>query len=71
MSCLAERSKKPIPEAERLPTLYYEEGISGLELALRVRHIIAYQHWLGNADYCFHDLRQEIMLWLDGIKQDE
>jgi hypothetical protein len=69
MSYLEEMSKKPIPEVERLPTLYHEEGIGSLELALRVRHIIAYQHWLGNADYCFHDLRQEIMPWLNGRKQ--
>lgn len=66
MSYLEEMSKKPLPEIERLPTLYYEEGIARLELSLKVRHIIAYQHWLGNADYSFHDLIQEIMPQLNG-----
>ncbi len=61
MSWLEEMSKEPLPEVERFPTLYYEEGIGGLELSLKVRHIIAYQHWLGNADYSFHDLMRKIM----------
>jgi hypothetical protein len=61
MSHIEEMSRKPIPEVERFPTLYYEEGIGSLELSLKVRHIIAYQHWLGNAAYNFHDLMQEIM----------
>jgi hypothetical protein len=64
MSYLEEMSKKPLPEVERFPTLYYEEGIGSLELSLRVRHIIAYQNWLGNADYSYHDLMQEINVFL-------
>lgn len=66
ISCLEEMSKKPLPEVERFPTLYYEEGIASLELSLKVRHIIAYQHWLGNAGYSFHDLIQEIIPQLSG-----
>jgi hypothetical protein len=66
-----EMSKKPLPEVERFPTLYYEEGIGGLQLSLRVRHIIACQHWLGNADYSFHDLMHEIMPVTSGSEHHE
>lgn len=66
MSYFERMSKKPLPEVERFPTLYYEEGIGGLELSLKVRHIIAYHNWLGNADYSYHDLMQEIMPSING-----
>jgi hypothetical protein len=71
ISYLEEMSKKPLPEIERFPTLYYEEGIGSLKLSLRVRHIIAYQHWLGNTQYSYYDLMQEIMPLLNEEEQHE
>jgi hypothetical protein len=49
------RSKQPLPEIERLPVHYYEDGIAGFELALRIRQLVALQHWLGNTDYSMDD----------------
>ncbi len=49
------RAKKPLPEIERLPVHYAEDGIEGFKLALRVRQIVAIQHWLGNPGYTLGD----------------
>jgi hypothetical protein len=54
------RGKQPLPEIERFPIHYYEEGIQGLEMTLRLRQIVALQHWLGNADYSMFDAIQEM-----------
>jgi hypothetical protein len=49
------RAKEPLPEIERFPVHYYEDGIGGFRLALQVRQIIAMQHWLGNSEYTMDD----------------
>ncbi len=51
-------SKKPLPEIERLPVAFYEEGIGHMEMCLKMRETIAIQHWLGRKEYSFHDLLQ-------------
>jgi hypothetical protein len=53
-------ARQPLPEIERLPIHYYEDGIHGFELALRVRQIVALQHWLGNSGYTLQDAIQEV-----------
>ncbi len=50
------RSKEPLPEIERLPVHYYEDGLAGFENALKFRQIVAMQHWLGNAGYSLLDV---------------
>lgn len=49
------REKEPLPEIERFPVHYAEDGIGGFQLALRVRQIVAMQHWQGNTDYTLQD----------------
>ena len=48
-------ARQGLPEIERLPVHYYEDGIGGLALALRLRQIVAFQHWLGNSEYSLDD----------------
>jgi hypothetical protein len=55
------RSKRPLPEIERFPIHFYEDGIQGFESTLRVRQMVAYQHWLGNSEYSMHDVIQEMV----------
>src|SRR5262249_37337318 len=45
---LQSRARQPLPEVERLPVHYAEDGIKGFELALRLRQMVAMQHWLGH-----------------------
>jgi hypothetical protein len=55
--CLLEqRAKEPVPEIEKLPVNFYEDGISSFEAALRVRQIVAFEHWKGNTDYTWYDV---------------
>ncbi|HEV3257007.1 MAG TPA: hypothetical protein VG013_09025 [Gemmataceae bacterium] len=55
------RAKQPLPEIERLPVYYYEEGIQGFELSLRTRQIVAMQHWLGHPEYSLFDALQSLL----------
>lgn len=51
-----QRAKEPFPEIEKFPVNFYEDGISSFEAVLRVRQVIALQHWKGNTDYTFYDV---------------
>ena len=52
---LHSRGKRPLPEIERLPVHYAEDGIGGFKLALHLRQMVAMQHWLGNSEYTLDD----------------
>jgi hypothetical protein len=53
-------AKRPLPEIERFPIHYYEDGIQGFVTALRIRQIVALQHWLGNSEYTMFDVLQSM-----------
>lgn len=55
-----ENAKKPLPEVEKFPTHYYEDGIGHFETMCRLRQAIATQHFLGRKDFTFYDLMQEL-----------
>lgn len=57
---LESRAKEPLPEIERFPVHYAEDGIEGFKLALRLRQMIAMQHWLGNPEYTLGDAIQSL-----------
>jgi hypothetical protein len=48
-------TQKPLPETERIPVHYYEDGIGGFTLALTLRQIVAREHWSGNTKYTLSD----------------
>jgi len=48
-------SKQPLPEIERFPIHFYEDGIGGFAMTLRYRQTVALQHWLGNTAYTLMD----------------
>ena len=48
MDDMEANAKQPLPEIERFPVHYYEDGIQGFATALRFRQIVALEHWLGN-----------------------
>ena len=55
------QAKQPLPEVERLPVHYYEEGMQTFTTTLTIRQVVAYQHWLGNTKYSMYDVIQEIV----------
>jgi hypothetical protein len=44
-----------LPEVERFPSHFHEDGIVQLKLALQSRQHVALQHWSGNASYSLAD----------------
>lgn len=57
---LQSRAKQPLPEIERFPVHYAEDGIGGLEVALQLRQMVAMQHWLGHSEYTLGDAIQSL-----------
>jgi hypothetical protein len=57
---LESRAREPLPEVERFPVHYAEDGIGGFEVALRLRQLVAMQHWLGHPEYTLGDAIQSL-----------
>ena len=53
---LKKEVKPEYKNAEILPTHFYEDGIELLEQALKMRQIVAFEHWKGNSDYSMADV---------------
>ena len=54
-------ARAALPEIERFPVHYYEEGISGFTLFLQMRQIVALQHLLGNTEYSLSDALKAVL----------
>lgn len=55
-----QRSEK-LPLVEELETNFYEDGIEGLEMALRMREVEAIEHWKGNKNFNQFDFIQRML----------
>jgi hypothetical protein len=55
LKAIQSAAQQPLPEAERIPVHYYEDGIAGFQLALSLRQIVAREHWFGNTKYTLID----------------
>jgi hypothetical protein len=53
---LNSESRKPLPEVERFPTHFYEEGIERLRHLLMLRQSVALEHFLGRKNVTVMDL---------------
>jgi hypothetical protein len=58
---LQSRAKESLPEIERLPVHYAEDGIGGFKLALLLRQMVAMQHWQGHPDYSLDDAIRSVV----------
>lgn len=47
---------KSVPEVEEFPLHFYEDGITSIELGLRMRQIMAFEHWKGNIGCTLFDV---------------
>lgn len=56
---ILELSNEKIPEIEKFPSNYYEDGIESLRYSLRLNQIVALEHWKGNTDYNAMDAIRE------------
>jgi hypothetical protein len=55
LKAMMSAAEETLPEIERIPVHYYEDGMQGFELALRLRQIIAMQHFSGNTAFTLSD----------------
>ncbi len=56
-----QKSREPLPEVEKFPVHFYEEGIKSFETALKLRQMVAFEHWQGNTEFTFGDMMQKII----------
>jgi hypothetical protein len=60
LKAMLSAAQETLPEIERIPVHYYEDGIQGFELVLRLRKIIAMEHFSGNSAYTLTDAVESI-----------
>ncbi|PIQ43420.1 MAG: hypothetical protein COV52_05335 [Gammaproteobacteria bacterium CG11_big_fil_rev_8_21_14_0_20_46_22] len=58
---IEENAKKLLPEVEKMPVHYYEEGIASFKMTCQMRQFIAMQHFLGNTEFSFYDIMQKMV----------
>jgi hypothetical protein len=58
---MEEKSRYPLPEIEEIGINIHGEGMSVLELSLRMKQIEAWEHWQGNTNFTQYDLIQQML----------
>lgn len=48
--------EESVPEVEEFPLHFYEDGITSIEAVLRMRQIMAFEHWNGNIGCTLFDV---------------
>ena len=57
---MEQQSHERLPEVEKLPVHYYAEGIRSFETTLRLRQIVAFEHWRGNTACTLGEVIQKV-----------
>lgn len=57
---MEQQAQEPLPDVEKFPVHYYEDGITSFETALRLRQIVAFEHWQGHTDYTLGDIIRQV-----------
>jgi len=57
---MEQQSKQPLPDVEKFPVHFYDDGIASFENALRLRQIVAFEHWQGHTDYTLGDIIRKV-----------
>lgn len=55
-SMFKEKAGESLPEIEKFPVYFYEDGIKSFKVTLHMRAIVAFEHWNGNTDYSMADV---------------
>jgi len=57
---MEQQSHGRLPEVEQFPVHFYTDGITSLENALRLRQIVAFEHWRGNTACTLGEVIQKV-----------
>jgi hypothetical protein len=56
---IEKQSHERLPDVEKFPVHFYTDGILSLENALRLRQIVAFEHWRGNTQCTLGEVIQQ------------
>ena len=60
LAMMEQQAQEPLPDVEKFPVHYYADGITSFENALRLRQIVAFEHWQGHTDYTLGDIIRKV-----------
>ena len=63
---IEKQSYERLPDVEKFPVHFYADGILSLENALRLRQIVAFEHWRGNATCTLGEVIQKVSAGIVG-----
>jgi len=63
---IAQPSHEQLPEVEKFPVHFYADGILSLENALRLRQIVAFEHWRGHTACTLGEVMQKVSAGIVG-----
>ena len=61
MLSVQERASRQLPDVEKFPAHFYEDGIEQLRTTLMIRQMIAMEHWRGNKDYSLKNVLEQMI----------
>jgi len=61
------QSHEPLPEVEKLPVHFYTDGIRSFETTLRLRQIVAFEHWRGNTACTLGEVIQKVTAGVSAV----
>jgi hypothetical protein len=64
---IAQPAHAPLPEVEKFPVHFYTDGILSLENALRLRQIVAFEHWRGHTQCTLGEVIQKVSAGLPSV----
>jgi hypothetical protein len=60
LAWIEQQAQEPLPEVEEIPAHFYEDGIEGLEISLKLRQLELVERWQGNEDANMLSIIQEL-----------
>ena len=57
---MEQQAQEPLPDVEKFPVHFYADGITSFENALRLRQIVAFEHWQGHTDSTLGDIIRKV-----------
>ena len=64
---MEKQSHERLPEVEKFPVHFYTDGITSLENALRLRQIVAFEHWRGNTACTLGEVIKKVSAGLPAV----
>lgn len=60
MHMTRESAKEPLPNVEKFPAYFYEEGVTSFATTCHLRQMIAIKQYWGEDNYSFYDLIEQL-----------